>query len=465
MKVKPKRLRGAPQAPFATARSCHNECVCQMNACECACPHDTPWGVRSGPCLPGISSSAPACSCRRVCSTNLSAGPVRLRRNGGPAHAGGRGCRRRHRTAGRRSDQWHRPQASAHTFAGPLCGGPCGSRLPSLDFTGAAAVRAVTVLGAAIFTPQAAATAGLLVPVQKRAGAIAFIFIGWSAASVAGIPLGSYLASTLSWRSWSSPAWAWPAPLPHCLGAWLPCPTAFSCSLSPLPPGSRPSPPLRLLIVLLVTLLLHVGADDDLFLHRAHPARRLCSGGPEQVALAFAVSGVLPVSQAMPLRPAPWPSRHRPGHCHHHLLPDCGAWHFRRKLRPLCFRTLVGVALWGLGSFSSNSLQQSRLVAIAPNLAAATVALNTSIVYVGQAVGAGLGGWFRLKSNHAVHGLDGVCLDGCGPCRIACCGEGDAALITCRACPVRLPVPARRRRDRPPGRSRRPGRSALLRPC
>jgi predicted MFS family arabinose efflux permease len=42
-------------------------------------------------------------------------------------------------------------------------------------------------------------------------------------------------------------------------------------------------------------------------------------------------------------------------------------------------------------------LQQSRLVGIAPALAAATVALNTSAVYLGQSVGAGTGG-FAIKN-------------------------------------------------------------------
>ena len=53
---------------------------------------------------------------------------------------------------------------------------------------------------------------------------------------------------------------------------------------------------------------------------------------------------------------------------------------------------ILGMALWGLGTFSSNSLQQSRLVQLAPPLASATVALNTSAVYLGQAIGSGVGG-------------------------------------------------------------------------
>ena len=41
-------------------------------------------------------------------------------------------------------------------------------------------IRTVTMVAAALFTPQAAATIGLLVPPERRSEAIAFIFIGWS---------------------------------------------------------------------------------------------------------------------------------------------------------------------------------------------------------------------------------------------------------------------------------------------
>jgi predicted MFS family arabinose efflux permease len=48
---------------------------------------------------------------------------------------------------------------------------------------------------------------------------------------------------------------------------------------------------------------------------------------------------------------------------------------------------------WALGCFSSNSAQQARLVGLAPDLASASVALNTSALYIGQALGAAIGGW------------------------------------------------------------------------
>jgi predicted MFS family arabinose efflux permease len=59
--------------------------------------------------------------------------------------------------------------------------------------------------------------------------------------------------------------------------------------------------------------------------------------------------------------------------------------------------TLIWLALlltpWGLGCFATNSAQQARLVALSPALAPGSVALNSSGIYIGQAVGAGAGGW------------------------------------------------------------------------
>lgn len=254
-------------------------------------------------------------------------------------------------------------------------------------------LRALTVLGAAIFTPQAAATAGLLVPPHKRAGAIAFIFIGWSAASVAGIPLGSYLATLVGWRMVMA-------------GMGVACVFAAMLVWQSLPQGlfvqkltaaawrGALSNPV-LLAVLLVTLL-SMSGQMTIFAYIAPILRDAFAGGPEQVAMAFAVSGIAGVT-------GNFIAARIVGHVGIDrviaLTIAClilGLAVFAASFGHFAF-ALAGIALWGLGSFSSNSLQQSRLVAIAPNLAAATVALNTSVVYVGQAVGAGLGGWFVAK--------------------------------------------------------------------
>jgi DHA1 family inner membrane transport protein len=52
----------------------------------------------------------------------------------------------------------------------------------------------------------------------------------------------------------------------------------------------------------------------------------------------------------------------------------------------------ASVAIWGLGFASTNSMQQVRLVAAAPALASASVSLNTSVLYIGQAIGSAIGG-------------------------------------------------------------------------
>jgi predicted MFS family arabinose efflux permease len=53
---------------------------------------------------------------------------------------------------------------------------------------------------------------------------------------------------------------------------------------------------------------------------------------------------------------------------------------------------------WGLGMFATNSAQQARLIHLAPELASGSVALNTSAIYLGQAIGSAGGGWLILHN-------------------------------------------------------------------
>src|SRR5258706_531198 len=61
-------------------------------------------------------------------------------------------------------------------------------------------LRVLTSVGAALFTAQAAAAAALLVRPEARGRAIALVFLGWSIASVAGMPLGAYVGAVWGWR-------------------------------------------------------------------------------------------------------------------------------------------------------------------------------------------------------------------------------------------------------------------------
>src|SRR4051812_8098079 len=81
-------------------------------------------------------------------------------------------------------------------------------------------LRVLALVPPAVFTPQAAACVGLLVPPAQRGRAITFIFLGWSVASVLGMPLGAWLGGTFGWRyafgaiaafSLLSAVWVWRA--------------------------------------------------------------------------------------------------------------------------------------------------------------------------------------------------------------------------------------------------------------
>ncbi len=254
-------------------------------------------------------------------------------------------------------------------------------------------IRTITMVAAALFTPQAAATVGLLVPPEKRSQAIAFIFIGWSSASVVGIPLGSILADDIGWRATFFAMAALSAVA--LIGVWV-----------SLKPGLRVQPlqlsswlavfknPL-MLCILLVTLC-SMSGQFTLVSYLAPTLREAFGATPNGIATLFAIFGVAGIAG--------------------NYLATQAVGKFgldRAVLVALCsliigmglfglffgnyIMACVGGVVWGFGSFSSNSLQQSRLVAVAPTLAAATVALNTSAVYLGQSVGAATGG-FVIKN-------------------------------------------------------------------
>ena len=249
-------------------------------------------------------------------------------------------------------------------------------------------VRAITVIGAAIFTPQAAATVGLIVPPEKRAATIAFIFIGWSAASVAGIPLGALLAAQLGWRMvfivmallclmGAAAMWLTLKPKlyvqPLGLSSWI---SAFS---SPV-----------LWLVYLVTLCSMAG-QFSMFSYIAPLLRDGFGASPQGISLAFAIVGIAGIAgNSIASRVV--------GSFGVDNVIACG-------LIALAFGfvgfgifygsytlAMVAAVLWGLGSFSSNSLQQSRLAGLAPAIASVTIALNTSVVYLGQSAGSAAGG-------------------------------------------------------------------------
>lgn len=256
------------------------------------------------------------------------------------------------------------------------------------SFASLLVVRIFTVLAPAIFTPQAAACVGLLVPPEQRGRAISFVFLGWSVASVLGLPLGAFLGGTLGWRA----AFAAVAVLGAVSAVWV---------WRAMPDGIKPpamsraawaealrSPALMLCVA--VTLLYSAG-QFVLFSYFAPYFKAMLATTPVELSLlfawfgAFGLLGNILISRRIDRMGAP-----------RAVMWGVGAMALSLLLWPLG-SNLVLVALvlipWALGCFSSNSAQQARLVGIAPALASGSIALNSSAMYAGQALGAGSGGW------------------------------------------------------------------------
>lgn len=267
-------------------------------------------------------------------------------------------------------------------------------------------MRVLALVAPAIFTPQAAACVGLLVPPGQQGRAITFVFLGWSVASVLGMPLAAWVGGTLGWRaafglvsmlSILSAAWVWRR-LPDGIKPPALSGVAWRETLSCAP----------LMLCIVVTVLYSAG-QFVLFAYFSPYYKARFAVTPLQLGLLFAWFGAFGLLGNL------WMSRNidrlGPSRC---VLGGITLMAISLLIWPLGTSVML-VALitvpWALGSFSSNSAQQARLVAIAPPLAAASVALNTSAMYAGQAIGAASGGWLvahdRMDRLHWA-GLAGV---------------------------------------------------------
>ena len=249
-------------------------------------------------------------------------------------------------------------------------------------------MRVLAVVAPAIFTPQAAACVGLLVLQEHRGRAITFVFLGWSLASVLGMPLGAWMGGTLGWRS----AFWLVVVLSVLSAAWL---------WRTMPDGVRPPALSRaawgqalrskaLMFTVGVTLLLSVG-QFVLFSYFAPYFKETMQITPVQLGLLFACFGVFGFIGNMVMA-------RKIDHLGAGRSVALGGMGIALSLLlwPLgSSLLLVAVILvpWALGCFSTNSAQQARLVGLAPALATGSIALNTSAMYAGQALGASGGGW------------------------------------------------------------------------
>jgi MFS transporter, DHA1 family, inner membrane transport protein len=256
------------------------------------------------------------------------------------------------------------------------------------DYATLLVIRLIMLAIGALYTPQAAGTGALIVPLEKRGSTIAYIFLGWSLAAAVGLPLITFVASRYGWRaayggvgllgcfSFLLLAWRLPGGL---IGAAVDLKTWTAVGRN------------RTIVLLLLVTTLQMSGQFVVFTFMGPLLTRLTGAGPDAVGLVFALYGVFGfIGIAIATR----------------IVDSWGAYKTSLLFTVLMLTGLTGwalsagfypvmaasVAVWGLGFASTNSMQQVRLVAAAPALASASVSLNTSVLYIGQAIGSAIGG-------------------------------------------------------------------------
>ncbi len=288
-------------------------------------------------------------------------------------------------------------------------------------------LRVLAMVAPAVFTPQAAACIGLLVPAEQRGRGITFVFLGWSIASVLGMPLGAFVGGIFGWNSafllvgvlsLAGAAWVWRA-MPDGVKPPALSRAAWSATL-----GSAP-----LMICVGVTVLYAAG-QFVLSSYLAPYFRQKLGVSAGELGLILAWFGGFGFLGNMLM------SRHvdRIG-ADRAVLLGIAAMAASLAIWPLGTSIVLAAIIivpWGLGCFATNSAQQARLVGIAPGLAAGSIALNSSAMYAGQAMGAAGGGWLIVTTGS----MDALHWVGFGTLLLAAAGSAWASRLQAGHAPV-----------------------------
>ncbi len=248
-------------------------------------------------------------------------------------------------------------------------------------------IRLLMISGMAVFSPQAAATTGLIVPNEKRAASVTYVFLGWSLASSFGMLLMNLGAHELGWRAAYGLGLAG---LAAAFGVLATVPKGLIAPPLPLSAWRQVVTTPSTMLVVSVTALVLAG-QFVLFPYLAAELKRAAHAAPGEIAVLLSLFGFAGLAGG-------WAASR--------LVVRVGA----ASLQALCLVTVglgiglfgllahgvigaaIAILVWGLSFAVGNALQQARLITISPAMAGASVALNTSAIYVGQAVGAAIGG-------------------------------------------------------------------------
>ncbi|HEY5757545.1 MAG TPA: MFS transporter [Steroidobacter sp.] len=247
--------------------------------------------------------------------------------------------------------------------------------------------RVLAAVTSAVYTPQVAATLTMLTPEKERAPVLAKLMVGWSVGAVLGNPISVLIASVSSWRM--SFAFIGAASAVIAIFIWRGVPPNVM-----VPPLNwvrwfqvLRSPALRWLTA--ATGLANVGSA--VMMSYIAPIVKAVQGiaGPALALLLLTAGGGALLGNLLSVRMV---RRYGATLVAYRCNISSATMLLLWPLFSLWASTIyVAQFLWSLGSSGFPAVQQARLVAVAPMLAAATIALNSSVTYFGMAVGASIG--------------------------------------------------------------------------
>ena len=283
--------------------------------------------------------------------------------------------------AGRSDRRWLLPAVMLwYGVAHMLC-------IAAQSYTQLLLVRLLAMVGPALFTPQAAAAVSQIVPIEKRSRAMILIFLGWSVASVLGVPLGAWLGGNYGWRT----AFGLVAVLAVLNAYWLWRILPGPIKPPPMPLSAwRETFANRVLMQCVAITLISGSGQFILFAYLAPYLQRYMAASPSDLAFVYAFIGILGFIGMLVLtkridRVGAGPAVTLALVA---LIASTVMWNWASTITG----ALIAMTAWSLVGFAWNSAQQARLAGIAPHAASASIALNTAAMYLSQGVGAAIGG-------------------------------------------------------------------------
>jgi MFS transporter, DHA1 family, inner membrane transport protein len=240
----------------------------------------------------------------------------------------------------------------------------------------------------AVFTPIAAGIALAMVEPVRAGKALAVVFLGISMSYVVGVPIGAWLGLRYGWHL---PIWLVAA---LSAGAWLAVAVRVPAEIRS--PGASFSGIGALLLrrdvlALLLLTLLYFTAIFAVFTYIGPVLQDLVPMSGERLSITLALFGLSGVAGTVigGVANDRFGSRHT-------LFVQLGVLGTMMALLPLTagsWPAMVSVLLvWGTAGFGMMMPQQSRLAAMAPAQAPLLLSLNASMLYLGTASGAIVGG-------------------------------------------------------------------------